>query len=89
MRTPIAPELPVGQDRSMSNNDEISGRILDGDKPVATVKHGEVFADATGEKVGFIRERFVCGLKGQRLFSLADLSSGQPLPEKIQKLLKL
>ena len=73
----------------MSKNDEISGRILDGEKPVATVRNGEVFADTTGEKVGFIRDGFVCGLKGQRLVSLDELSSGQALSEKIQKLLKL
>ncbi len=89
MSTPIAPELAFGQDAQMTKNDEISGRILDGEKPVATVRNSEVFADTTGEKVGFIREGFVCDVKGQRLVSLNDLSSGKALSENIQKLLKL
>jgi hypothetical protein len=73
----------------MSKNNAISGHILDGEKPVATVKHGEVFADATGEKVGFIREGLCAASKVSASSRLTILVPAKLFPKKYRSYSKL
>lgn len=75
---------------SGGQHDPITGLILDGDKPVATVRNGEVFAQCDGDKVGYIRNGFLYSMAGEHLASMYALgSSGQALSVRVQKLLKL
>lgn len=69
-------------------NDAVSGIIVDGTRPVAMIRNGEVFAGAD-ERVGFVRSGHICALNGERLASMQALISGYALSERAQKLLKL
>jgi hypothetical protein len=69
--------------------DLLNGVLVYDEVPVATVKDGEVFLHATGEKVAFIDEDGLRGRNGELLGSVEALLEGQRLSRRAKKLLKL
>jgi hypothetical protein len=67
----------------------LNGVLVYGDMPVATVKDGEVFLHATGEKVAFIGDGGLRGRNGELLGSVEALPKGQTLSAREKRLLKL
>jgi hypothetical protein len=71
--------------------DELSlnGVLVYDDMPVATVKDGEVFLHATGEKVAFIDDSGLRGRNGELVEAVEALLAGETLSAPAKKLLKL
>lgn len=63
---------------------------MEGDRTVATIRNGEVFAGSDVERVGYIRNGFLYSTAGECLASMDTLgSTGEALSERVQNLLKL
>jgi hypothetical protein len=90
-RTPKFSKREMSKARKFGGEyDPITGLLMDGDRTVATIRNGEVFAQSAGEKVGYIRKGILYSMAGECLASMDALgSTGEALSARVQKLLKL